>query len=215
VAPEGLTVVEHSGGCGVLKLTGLTLRSSERGLELLVALRNEGDTLACSVAFSFELFGASEEPDAAGVGGSLMTRFYRLASSPEALAACAAPGDVTLLAVRGISSERGLTGVSQVEYWCNYWALEGAPEGTLEVTALHAVASDAGARLEGALQNHLSEPVPAPAVALFSLSAQGRPLDVVFAEGAEALLPGESWAFRTSPLREAGVTLLGFPTRGP
>jgi hypothetical protein len=215
VAPVDLKVAERPGGCGVLEATALTLKSGATGIELYAALRNAGGSLACSAAFSVELFDSSEQSVAAGVGGLLMKRFYRLGDGSGGKAACLAPGDVTLIALRDLSPDVTPEQVSRVEYWCNFWALDVVPFGELEVSEVASVASSEGATFTGVLINGLDEPLPAPAVAVFPLTQDGRPLGVALAEDSEALPPGGRWSFETNAVSERGATVAAFPTRGP
>lgn len=215
VTPEGLSVTERPGGCGGLEVTALTLNSGPNGVELYAALRNRGASPACSASFSVELFDASERSVAAGVGGLSTKRFFRLADGSDNTAACLWPGDVTMLALRELNEELLPSDVSRVDFWCNYWALDVVPTGSLVVSEVVSVAAGDHARLTGTLTNDLDVPLPTPAVAVFPLSQEGRPLGVAFAESTTALPPGGAWRFETNVFEDPGARALAFPTRGP
>ncbi len=199
----------------MLKATALTLKAGSSNVQLYAALRNEGDSPACGAAFSVELFDAADQPVGAGVGGLLVKRFYRVASDAESIAACIAPGDVTMIALADLSTEASVDDVSRVEYWCNYWALEVVPIGVVDVTDVRRVDRADGATFSGLLTSALDAPLPAPAVAVFPLNEVGRPLGVALAAGTEEVAPHGSWAFETDAVADAGVDQAAFPTRGP
>jgi hypothetical protein len=214
VAPDGLTVMERPGGCGVLKATAVTLKTGSGGVELFASLRNEGESPACGAAFSVELFDDDEQSVAAGVGGLLVKRFFRLADG-SGTAACLAPGDLSMIALRNLSLDLAPTKVARVEYWCNYWALDVVPIGEVELSEVTRVVHDGGASFTGVLENGLTAPLPSPAVAVFPLDDAGRPLGVALAEGTTEVPAGGSWFFETSAVTDAGVAHAAFPTRGP
>jgi len=208
VEPQGLDVIAHPGGCGALRVTALTLR----GGELYVALRNDGAMLACSPAFSAQLFDRQGESLTTALGGLLVRRFYRLADGSDGIAACVSPGDTTMVAITDLPLEILPADVKRVEYWCNYWALAAEPIGEIVASNVRLVS---GSRFAGALVNRLTVPLSAPAVAVFSLNGAGRPLEVSLAQAAVDVAPGGSWEFETSAVRHVGVDQAAYPSHGP
>lgn len=197
-----------------MKATALTLESGPGGVVLYGSLRNVGESPACGAAFSAELFDASGQSVGAGVGGLLVRRFFRLADG-SGTAACVAPGDASMTSLRDLAPGVAPQDVSRVEYWCNYWSLDVVPLGSLEPRDVQTVPHGDGASFTGVLRNELGVPLPLPAVAVFPLDEQERPLGVALAEGTEAVPAGGSWRFETGVVENAGVRVAAFPTRGP
>lgn len=192
----------------MLRVTALTLRAGA----LYVALRNEGQMLACSPAFSAQLFNEHEQALTTALGGLLVRRFYRLTDGSDTIAACVSPGDVTMVAITDLPTDIAPADVKRVEYWCNYWALAAEPLGDIAASNVRVVS---GSRFAGALVNGLTVPLSAPAVAVFPLNRAGRPLEVSFAEAAVDVAPGGSWEFETSAVSDAGVDQAAYPSHGP
>ena len=114
------------GGNGVFNVTALTLRQLPSGSELYAAVRNDGDTPACSPAFSIEIFDKTEQMVAVDVSGLLVHRFYRLTDGSDTIAACVAPGEVSMVALKSLPSDLGLEG-AVTRLHLNYWVLDVAP----------------------------------------------------------------------------------------
>lgn len=215
VLPEGLLVEAHASGCSALELSALTLQSGSAGLELYAALKNVGSSAACSPAFSVSLFDRDEQPLAMGVGGLLVQSFYRLNDGSETLAACAAPGDSAMIAVRDLPADVRLEDVGRVEYWCNFWMLEATPVGGLRVQDVQRVERDGGVVYTAKLKNGLDVALAEPAVSVFQLDDAGRPLGVASASAEEVVPAGGSWELETEVVAERGVTQAAFPEHGP
>jgi hypothetical protein len=145
----------------------------------------------------------------------LVRHFYRLVDGSGTLAACVGPGDVSLLSIRDLPAELVLDDVGRLEYRCTFWALDVEPAGSLTVSGVQGVPSDAGVTFKGSLDNGLDVAVDTPSVAVFSLNRVGRPMGVALAAGDAQVLPGQSWAFETTPLSDAGVEQAAYPTSGP
>ena len=204
------------GGCGPLQLSALTLRRGPSSAELYAALKNNGNALACSPAFSIDLFDASERFLATGLGGLLVQRFYRAAQGSDAVAACVAPGDTTRVAITDLPSDVALENVGQVVSWCNYWAVDDAVAvAGISITEVRAVTREDGVAYTGALVNALEVGLGSPAVAVFPLNRAGRPLGVARDRGLSEVPPGGSWQFQTSAVHDAGVTHAAYPAQGP
>ena len=212
VVPESLSVVPHAAACGILKLSGLTLRRGLAGLEMYVALENEGDEWACGPAFSVNVYDASEQHVGAAVGGLLVRSLYRLKDDPETTAACAGPGDVVMGAVTDFPPELELADVSRVEYWCSMWRFDVVPAGDLPITDLEPVTRDGGTAFAGSLLNGLDVPLKIPSVSVFPLSATGRPLGMAVASGTSEVAPGASWQFETDAVDDGGDSAAAYPT---
>jgi hypothetical protein len=216
IVPERLDVTAKPGGCGPLELVGLTLQRGASSNELYAALKNAGDAAACSPAFSVELFDAGEQFLATGLGGLLVQRFYRVADDSATVAACVGPGDTAMIAITDLPSDIEIENVGSVVYWCNYWAVDGAPVvGGISITDVRAVTGEAGTAYTGALVNALEVPLSSPSVAIFPLNRVGRPLGVALGYGLDDVLPGESWQFETNAVHDAGVAHAAYPAHGP
>lgn len=215
IFPERLGVSALAGKSGVFELTALTLQMGARGGELYAALRNDGDAPACSPALSVELFDRAEQSLAVGVGGLLLRRFYRLTDGSGSLAACAAPGDVSMVALTDLPADLVLADVDHVVYSLNYWNLGLAPLGDLSVTEVRSMARDGGVAYAGALVNGLDLALTKPAVAIFPVNRGGRPLGVAYGRGSDRVLPGESWHFETNVINQDGTGQAAYPAAGP
>jgi hypothetical protein len=212
--PERLDVTAKPGGCGALDLVALTLQRGPSGTELYAALKNAGDAPACSPVFSVELFDASEQFLATGLGGLLVQRFYRVADG--SVAACVAPGDTTMLAITDLPSDIVVENVGQVVYWCNYWAMDaGTAVAGISITDVRAVTREDGVAYTGALVNALEVALSSPSVAIFPLNRGGRPLGVALGRGTDEVPPGGTWQFETNAVRDAGVEHAAYPASGP
>lgn len=214
--PEGLDVAAKPGGCGPLGLVGFTLQRGPSSGEVYVALKNTGNGLACSPAFSIDLFDANQQFLATGVGGLLVQRFYRAADGSDSIAACLAPGDTTMVAITDLPSAMEIETVRHVVYWCNYWAVDDvtAVPG-ISITDVRALEREAGVAYTGALVNGLDVALRAPSVAIFPLNRVGRPLGVALGRGMDEVPPGGSWQFETSTVPDAGVARAAYPAAGP
>ncbi len=215
IIPRDLTVTARAGGNGVLSVLALTLRKGAEGGELYAAVKNVGDTPACSPAFSVELFDKDEQSLGQSVGGLLVRRFYRLTDGSETIAACVAPGDVSMIALTELPLALAAEDVARVEYWCNYWVLDVTPIPGIDISSLRAVSRDAGVAYTGTFVNRFEVPMSSPSVAVFPLNRAGRPLSVAMSRAAAELPPGGSWDFETSSVSERGVAQAAYPTGGP
>lgn len=214
IAPKTLDVAPHASGCGKLSLSALTLRQGPSNAELYAALKNDGDTPACSPAFSVNLLDASEQSLAMEVGGLLVRSFYHLVDGSNTVAACVGPGEVTMLAITDLPADVRLDDVSRVEYWCNFWALEVTPIAGLSISQVEVVTSGAGVSYTGTLVNDFDLAVAAPSVAVFPINGAGRPLAVALGQGNTELPPGGSWSFETNLVSEPGVAYAAYPAGG-
>jgi hypothetical protein len=208
VVPAGLSVTALAGGNGVLEVIALTLRKGPSSTELYAALKNDGDIPACHAAFAVELFDRAEQSVAAGIGALLTRHFYRLAQDSGTIAACVAPGDVSMAAVTDLPSDIAIDEVGTIVYRCPYFALDVVPIVGLTIGPVTSVARGAETAYTGTLVNELELAVSNPSVTVFPLSRVGRPIGVTTASGTAEIPPGGSWAFETNPLAapEAGYS---------
>jgi hypothetical protein len=211
IVPEGLAVSALPGGNGVLELFALTLRNGPRNSELYAALRNAGDIPACSAAVSVELFDASENSLAAGIGGLLTQHFYRLTDGSDALAACVGPGDVTMAAITDLPSDLELEDVETVIYRCPYFALDVVPIAGLTISQVKRVTDGSGTAYTGTLVNGLDVAVGNPSVTVFPVNRVGRPLDAATGRSTTEIPPGGRWAFATDTVSAPGVEQYAYP----
>lgn len=211
IVPEGLSVTALAGGNGVLEVIALTLRKGPDSTEVYVALKNEGDIPACSAAVSVELFDKTEQSLAAGIGGLLTQHFYRRTDGSGTIAACVAPGDVTIAAVTDLPSDIVVEDVGYVVYRCPYFALDVVPIAGLTVRQVKSVTGSAGTTYTGSLVNGLDVAVSNPSVTVFPVNRVGRPLGVATGSGTVEIQPGGSWAFETSAVGERGADYFAYP----
>ena len=131
------------GGAGVLDLYALTLRDGPDGLELYAALTNDGDVPACDAALKVTLYDTSGQPLGNFING-LDTKSFYLYTLPDAsttIAACAAPGDVTMTEIDTMASDISVADVGQVVYYYSYFALDAVLIDGLTVTQVNVVTS--------------------------------------------------------------------------
>jgi hypothetical protein len=211
IVPEGLTVTALPGGNGVLEVIALTLKQGPQHTEVYAALKNGGDVPACSAAFSVELFDRDEQSLAAGIGGLLTQRFYRLEDGSGMIAACVGPGDVTMAALADLPSSIVIENVSHAVYRCPYFALDVAPIDGLTISRIDSARGDGGTVYTGTLVNGLDVAVKNPSVSVFPVNRAGRPLGLAIGEGAIEIPPGGSWAFETSAIDTPGVDHFAYP----
>jgi hypothetical protein len=146
IVPQGLEVSLEQGGAGVLDLYALTLRDGPNGLELYAALTNDGDVPACDAALKVTLYDTSGQPLGNFING-LDTKSFYLYTLPDAsttIAACAAPGDVTMTEIDTMVPAISVADVGQVVYYYSYFALDAVLIDGLTVTQVNVVASNAG-----------------------------------------------------------------------
>jgi hypothetical protein len=211
IVPEGVSVTALAGGSGVLEVSALTLLEGSNGPELYAAVRNGGEVPACSAALSVELFDDRDQSLAAGIGGLLSERFYRLTDGSGTIAACIGPSDVSMAAVTDLPSDLVIAEVATVVYRTPYFALEVEPIAGLTVLEVASQAASDGTVYTGTLENELDVPVRAPSVTVYPLTRAGRPLGVAIGSGMAELAPGERWVFETDAVRAAGPDYAAFP----
>jgi hypothetical protein len=211
IVPESLSVTALAGGNGVLEVIAFTLRKGPRNTEVYAALRNVGDIPACSAAVSVELFDKTEQSLAAGIGGLLTQRFYRLTDGSGTIAACVAPGDITMAAVTDLPSDIVIEDVGYVVYRCPYFALDVVPIDGLTISHVEGVPGSDGTAYTGTLVNRLDVAVNNPSVSVFPVNRVGRPLGVASGSGTLEIPPGGSWTFETNSVSVAGVDHLAYP----
>jgi hypothetical protein len=211
VVPANLSIAALAGGNGVLDVIALTLRRGSSSTEVYAALRNDGETPACSAAFSVELFDKTEHSLATGIAGLLTQHFYRRTDGSGALAACVGPGDVSMAAVTDLPSDIDIEDVGYARYRCPYFALDVVPSADLTVSAVTRTIEDGGSRYTGKLVNGLDVTVSKPSVTVFPVNAVGRPLGVAAASSFGEVPPGGSWIFETNTLDAIGADWVAYP----
>lgn len=215
IVPLGVEVRPHAAGCSTLEVTALTLQAESNRTCLYAALENRGDVIACSPSFTVELFDRDEQSLGTSLGGLLVRRFYRLTDGTETLAACVAPGDVTMIAITDLPAPLKLDDVSHVDYRCSYWRLDVVPAGTLDFSDVRSVPRAGGMAYAGKLLNDSSVVLENPALAVFPVNRVGRPLGVALGSGSVSVPSGSSWDFETETVDATGARQVAFPTHGP
>lgn len=214
IVPEGLSVSALPGGSGVLELVALTVRPVRQGaaqLEVYAAVANRGDVAACSAALSVELFDEAGRSLGAGIGGLPTERFYRRTDGSDAIAACVAPGEISMAAITDFAADIALEEVAQVVYRCPYFALDVVPIEGLTLSDVRRVARDGGTAFTGVLHNGLERVLRNPSVTVFPVNRVGRPLGAVIASDSVQVAPGGRWVFETRAVDAGGVDHRAYP----
>jgi hypothetical protein len=204
-------------GHGVLDVIALTLRVGPSNLELYAALKNVGDTPACDAALSVELFDQQEYSLAAGIGGLYSNHLYRLTDGSGTIAACVAPGDVTMAAITDLPGTIALDTVGSITYRCSYFAIDVTPIDGLRLGPVASVAESGATAYTGTVVNGLDVPVNNPSVAVFPVNRVGRPLGVASGRGSNdippttSIPPCGSWTFRTNAVSTSSTGAVAFP----
>ena len=214
IVPETLDVAPRGGDGAELTVVALTLRDGPTSLELYAALENVGTTPACSPAFSFELSDSDEQPLGAGLGGLLLRSFYALESDPNTIAGCVAPGETSMVAVTDGPAQVHAAEVAHLSYALNYWNLPVQRIDGITIADVSPVAGPDGVRFTGALVNGFDRVLSAASVAVFPLTAVGRPLGVARARNETELGAGDRWQFETDSVAEAGASQAAYPASG-
>jgi hypothetical protein len=238
IVPQGLIVSLEQGGAGVLDLYALTLRDGPDGLELYAALTNDGDVPACDAALKVTLYDTSGQPLGNFING-LDTKSFYLYTLPDAsttIAACAAPGDVTMTEIDTMASNISVADVGQVVYYYSYFALDAVLIDGLTVTQVNVVTgnagtndagtgdagtgdagtgdagtSNAGTTYTGTVLNGLDQIVTDPSIRIFPLNRVGRPLGVAGGSDSSQVPAGGTWTFQTDSVDMPGVGYAAFP----
>lgn len=214
IVPEGLAVSAHLGNNSVFSVSALTLQMTPSGARLYAAVRNDGDTPGCNVAFSVLLYDDHEQTVGAGVGGLMTASFFRRADG--SIAGCVVPGDLTMVAISSLDLDpTPLEAVRSVVYSSQYWSLPDAvPIPGVSLRRVEPVSRDGRVAYTGALLNELEQPITDPTVAVYPFNSVGRPLGVAYGRAMLDLAPGRSWEFETEAVSEVGVGFAAFPMGG-
>jgi hypothetical protein len=215
IIPEGVTVSPTPGGNGVFNVIALTLRQGTSGAELYAAVKNEGDEKGCSPAFTVEIFDKTEQMLAVGVSGLLVQSFFRLTDGSSTIAACVAPGEVSMVAIKGLPPDLRLDDVGRIAYRLNYWNLDAVPIAGVNINDVQPVMLDAGVGYAGTFVNGFDVSMDSPSVNVFPINRVGRPLGVAVGRRSAELAPADSWEFETDTVTETGVDQVAFPASGP
>jgi len=215
IIPEGITVSPTPGGNGVFNVIALTLREGTSGAELYAAVKNEGDEKGCSPAFSVEIFDKADQTLAVGVSGLLVQSFFRLTDGSSTIAACVAPGEVSMVAIKGLPADLSLQDVGRIDYRLNYWNLDAVPIAGVSIHDVQPVMRGAGVAYTGTFVNGFDVSMDSPSVNVFPINRVGRPLGVAVARRSAELAPGDSWEFDTDSVTETGVDQVAFAATGP
>ena len=216
--PEGLSVEKPTdGSTGAFNLLALTLQQRQGKTEVYLALRNDGETPACTAAFTVALLDVNGDTLATGTRGLPARHFYRFMldeGSEPTIAGCIPPGEVSMGAILDLdlpTSESGLDGVA-LSYWLTYWNLSGITplEGGVTLEDVRTVTRSDGVAYTGVLVNGLAEP-RARAVSVFPVNRVGRPLSVATTAESGELSPGGRWEFETTTVTDAGSGFVAYP----
>jgi len=186
------------GGHGVLEMFALTVRRGPTHTEMYAALKNVGEHAVCDGALTIELYDKDGMSVAAGIGGLLSDHVFRLKDGSGNIAACVAPGEVTMASMTDLSPDLDLDNLGFAVYRNPYFGIEVDQIGTFTVSEVVASTSDAGTSYTGKVSNDIDIPAENPTVMIFPLNSVGRPLGMATGSGTVALEPGDSFSFETS-----------------
>jgi hypothetical protein len=210
-APEGLLIEEEAGAEGGLTLIAATLRDTTSGVQLLVAVSNEGTTPACQAGITADLFDLPGQLVGNVSAPLLGGRPYRL--DAEVILACIGPGEVAMAATTESSETPSLAELSRIVHRFPAFTVTVAPlAGQLEVNDLQLVVEGSEASYRGEVTNGFAVPVLNPSVAVFAVNRVGRPLSMAAGSATLQLEVGGRWSFRTDPLSEQGDDAVAFAT---
>ncbi|HTQ04194.1 MAG TPA: hypothetical protein VMI54_10065 [Polyangiaceae bacterium] len=212
IVPPAVAVLALPGGNGVLDLNALTLRQGATNTEAYAALKNDGDTPACDAGLELQFFDKNQQPIAASVGGLLTQHLFRFTDGSGTVAACVAPGDVTMAAITDLPAGLALDDVGFVEYSCMYFAVDATPIDGFTVSQVRSVTGSNGVSFTGTFTNGFGAAVDNPSVTVFPVNHVGRPLAAATATGTDPVPDGGSWDFTTSAVDSAGSDNVAFAT---
>lgn len=198
VWPESIEVMGLPGGHGSLEMFALTVRKGASYTEMYAALRNVGDRPVCDGALTIELYDKDGMSVAAGIGGLLTEHLYRLTDGSGSIAACVGAGEVTMASMLDLPPTLDLDNLGYAVYRNPYFGIPVDLIGTLSVSDIVPVTTDAGTSCTGTLRNGIDVAVANPTVMLFPVNRVGRPLGMMSGSGTVELAPGDTWSFQTS-----------------
>ncbi len=210
--PSNLTVARSSGEGPGLTLTAYTLREGSGGLEAYVAVRNTGDHAACSVGISIEFYDSAEEFLASSTAGLLTQGIYRLADDPNQLLGCVAPGGLGMAALTDWPSDLVLEDLAYLVYRCPHFNIDVVAVDAFTLRQVESIRANSHTTYEGIFVNELDVTISEPQVTIFPVNHAGRPLARALATGTLEIPPGETWAFETEAVAQAGEDFVAYST---
>jgi hypothetical protein len=208
--PETVPANLQEGERGVsLKLVAFTLVQGTKGPEFYAAVKNDGAVPSCNAGMMTELFDEGGN-SLAMVGSALRGKqLYRLGT--DTLLDCLDPGAIGMAASTGFAPDVTVSSVAALKYRFPTFEVDGI-EALKGITfdAIRPVAAGGGTGFQGTLRNDSTVAVRNPNALVFALNRVGRPLGAGFASATRDLAPGDTWAFETSAVAEAGVDAAAF-----
>jgi len=207
--PEDVPLEKHAGSGAGLELIAATLREGPAGLELYVAVRNDGVMSACDAAMTVEFFDQTDLSLAAWIGGLYSGQLYRASDGSDTTVACLDPDEVAMGGSTTLPENVTLDALSYAVYRISYFdrdflPFEVMPLEGLSVGPIESVSGPTGTTFRGALDNGLEEAVDDPTVAVFPVNDAGRPLGMATSSAMVEIEPGASWMFETTPVDDPG-----------
>lgn len=199
--PEGLANTELEGEGG-LTLVAFTLQQRATGLELLAAVRHDGDEPACEpgiLSHFVDRAGLLQATVGAAVYGG---EHYRLDDEAGTLVRCLRPGELGMAALVDLPDSVVLGELAHLQHTFPAFTLAGLSPVD---RALELSTAAVGSGYEGTLTNALGVAVTDPKVLVFPVNRANRPLGVATNSAQLELLPGEKWSFSTTLVAERGV----------
>jgi hypothetical protein len=211
VVPEGITLTALEGGAGSLNLIALTVLARAGGIEMYATVKNEGPVPACSAGLAVDLFDKEGASLGGGIGGLLMTDFYRLTDGSGNILACVPPGELTMAWIIDLPAEIAPEDLGTVVYRCPHWLLDVEPLDGLELSGIKRVPMDASTAYTGTFTNRFDLGISNPSVTVFPVNRVGRPLGAAIATATLEVAPGGSWSFTTSAVDSSVVGFAAYP----
>lgn len=213
--PQHVQVSAVPGGRGVFALTALTVRKAENATEAFVTVLNDGDVPACSGSLTLRLFDKGENQLDVGIGALLTRHFFRRTDGSNALAACVAPGDVSVVAITDLIPDLAIEDIRSVVYLTTYFALDVEPlSGGLTIDDVQTVSRGTDIAYTGKFTNNLDVTVYGPTATIYPVNRAGRVLGMATASSdSTELAVGASWSFETNTLPNTpAIEYYAFPT---
>jgi len=202
--------MELSGEGSGLELIALTLIDGATGVEMYAAVRNDGDTPACSAGMMIS-FIDKNEAIVTMAGGTLESgKYFRVDDGSGAILPCVDAGQVAMTAATGAGVT--IAELGRIEFTFPAFGVTVVPVEGLAVSGVSTVSRDGGSAYTGTLTNEFDVTVSSPSVAIYPVNRVGRPLGVAKSTPtADTVLPGAGWTFETGTVTDAGTDHVAYP----
>jgi len=206
--PEGLPSIEAPGEEGGLVLVASTLMQGADGLELYVAVRNDGDAPACEIGAMTSFIGADEQVIET-VG--LPLQAGHLYEYSGAVLNCLPPGEIGMGAALDLPDTIVLEELTGLEHRFPAFEVAGIIAlNAFKVDDVEVVSGACGSKYTGVLTNQFERGIIPASITIFPVNEVGRPFGAATAT-TEGISAGEGWAFETSSVPNPGSDYVALP----